>query len=103
MAHILSSAEDFKEKVLDSNEPILVDFFATWCGPCQMLAPIIDELSHEVGETRVFKLDVDQLPEIAGQYGVMSIPTIKVFKNGKIIQESVGVRSKQEISRMIQN
>lgn len=103
MAHILSSAEDFKEKVLDSNEPILVDFFATWCGPCQMLAPIIDELSHEVGETRVFKLDVDQLPEIAGQYGVMSIPTIKVFKNGKIIQESVGVRNKQEILKMIQN
>ena len=101
MTHILSNT-DFDTKVLQSKKPVLVDFFATWCGPCQMLAPLIDELSHQVGEDQIFKIDVDQSPEIAGRYGVMSIPTLKVFKDGKVVEEAIGVRSKQDLLKMIE-
>ena len=82
MSEIVTSS-DFQSKVLDAQGPVLVDFFATWCGPCKMLAPTIDEVAGETaGEAAVYKLDIDQSPDIAQRYGVMSVPTLMVFENG---------------------
>ena len=101
MTHILTDA-DFEEKVLKSKDAVLVDFFAVWCGPCQMLAPTIDKLSQEVGAgAQVFKVDVDTAPDLASAYGIMSIPAIKLFKNGKVVEEVVGVKSKDDLMKMI--
>jgi len=94
--------DDFDAKVLKNSEVVLVDFFATWCGPCQSLAPILDELTQEIGEDRVFKVDVDQSPELASQYAVMSIPSIKIFKGGEVVEESMGMQSKEVLLGMIE-
>ena len=90
--------QNFKEEVLQSEKPVLIDFFATWCGPCKMMSPIIDEIAKEVGgEIKVGKVDVDENQELAIKYDVMSIPTIIIFKNGKAEKTFVGLRDKQEI------
>ena len=90
--------QNFKEEVLESEKPVLIDFFATWCGPCKMMSPIIDEIAKEVGsEIKVGKVDVDENQELAIKYDVMSIPTIIIFKNGKAEKTFVGLRDKQEI------
>jgi thioredoxin 1 len=95
---------DFDEKVLKSDTVTLVDFFATWCGPCQALIPVLDELSGELPSgAQIFKVDVDNDPELASQYGVMSIPALKVFKGGKVVEESMGVKSKEGLLEMIEN
>jgi len=94
--------DDFDAKVLKNSEVVLVDFFATWCGPCQGLAPILDELAKEIGEDRVFRVDVDQSPELASQYAVMSIPSIKIFKGGEVVEESMGMQSKEALLGMIE-
>ncbi|MCF7830461.1 thioredoxin [Candidatus Gracilibacteria bacterium] len=101
MAQIITK-DDFDSKVLKNPEVVLVDFFATWCGPCQGLAPILNELANDVGEDRVFKVDVDQSPELASEYGVMSIPTIKIFKGGEVVEESMGVQSKEALLGMME-
>ncbi len=101
MAQIVSSSE-FQSKVLDAAEPVLVDFFATWCGPCKMIAPTIDEVAAEVeGRARVVKVDIDASPDVAGRYGVMSVPTLMVFKNGQPVRQAVGVQPKQNLLAML--
>lgn len=96
------SATEFKSKVLEASEPVLVDFFATWCGPCRMMAPVIDEIANEkAGEVSVYKIDVDESPSIAQQYGIMSIPTFIVFRNGKPTAQILGARPKEDVLAML--
>ena len=92
------NSENFEKVVLNSEEPVLVDFFADWCGPCKMMAPIVEELATELeGKAKVGKLNVDENSDIAIEYNVMSIPTLIVFKNGKEEKRLVGVRDKEEL------
>lgn len=86
--------ENFEQEVLKSDVPVLVDFWAEWCGPCRMLVPIVDEIAEEVTHAKVGKVNVDEQPELAAQYGIMTIPTVLVFKNGEIAANSVGVKPK---------
>lgn len=97
------SDTNFKKEVLESDLPVLVDFWADWCGPCRMIAPIIEELAQEYkDEVKIGKLDVDGHPKTATQYGIMSIPTLVFFKGGKVMGQVVGVVSKQELKLKIE-
>ena len=94
--------DNFKKEVLDSDKPVLVDFWATWCMPCKMIAPIVNEISNEYnGKCKVAKLNIDDAMEIATRFGVMNIPTIILFKDGKEFTRIVGVASKEDILRKI--
>ncbi len=86
--------DNFEAEVLKSDAPVLVDFWAPWCGPCQLMGPVIEELAQEVTGSKIGKLNVDEHPEIAEQFGIMSIPTIKVFKSGQVVKEYIGVQAK---------
>ncbi len=101
MAVLHLTKENFEAEVLKSDKPVLVDFWATWCGPCQMVGPILDELGEEVTEAKIAKINVDEQPELAKEYRVMSIPTMMVFKGGKVDKREVGAKSKDEILAMI--
>jgi thioredoxin 1 len=95
---------NFKKEVLESNLPCLVDFWASWCGPCKMIAPFIDELAKEyAGKMKIGKIDVDVNPKVATEYGIMSIPTIVFFKNGKVLNQLAGAVSKLDLKRNIEN
>ncbi len=101
MSEIVSSA-DFQSKVLDSDQPVLVDFFATWCGPCKMIAPTLEEVAAEVeGRAKVYKVDIDQSQDIAVRYGVMSVPTLVVFEDGQPARQVVGVQFKQALLSLL--
>ena len=101
MSAILNK-ESFENEVLQAEMPVLVDFFATWCGPCKMLAPTLDELESEYeGKVKFVKVDIDQEPELTMGYGVMSVPTLMLFKDGKPSAASVGVRPKDELEAFI--
>lgn len=91
--------KEFNEKI--SNGKVLVDCFATWCGPCKMLSPIIDELAQEVNDYTFYKLDVDQNDNIAREYGIMSIPTLLIFENGELKNKLVGFKSKSELEEIL--
>lgn len=94
---------NFKKEVLESNLPVLVDFWATWCGPCKAIAPLIDELAKEyAGKMKIGKVDVDTNSKIATEYGIMSIPTIIFFKNGKVMNQLVGGVNKSELKRQVE-
>ncbi len=94
--------QTFASQVLDGGNPVLVDFWAVWCGPCRALAPVVDELAEKfAGSATIGKLDVDANPEAAKQYGITSIPTILIFKNGKVVNQLIGVRSVQEYEQIL--
>ena len=96
------SAVDFEDEVLKNEKPVLVDFWATWCGPCRMIAPIIDQLANEYdGRAVVGKVDVDEEPELARRYGVMSIPTLVVIKNGEVVNKVIGAVPKPKLAAML--
>lgn len=98
MSVLKISKENFEEEVLKADKPVIIDFYADWCGPCRMMSPIIDEIAEEKASSiKVGKINVDENQELAMKYGVMSIPTIIVIKNGKVDKTFVGVRSKSEI------
>ncbi|MBR5617304.1 MAG: thioredoxin [Oscillospiraceae bacterium] len=92
---------NFHEEVMKSEKPVLVDFWASWCGPCRMVGPIIDEIAAEHPEYKVVKINVDEEPELAGRFQVVSIPTLMVVKNGQIVSQSAGARPKNQILAMI--
>ena len=95
------NTQNFQELVLNSAKPVLVDFYADWCGPCKMLTPVIEQIAAESDAYEVYKLNVDEAPEIAARYGVMSIPTLIVFKDGKESGKTIGVQSKQTILNLL--
>ena len=95
--------ESFENAIKGAKTPVLVDFFATWCGPCKMLAPVLESVQDEIGEkTKIYKLDVDEGMEVAKRFGIMSVPTMIIFKNGEEVERLVGLRSKSEIIATIE-
>ena len=101
MAAIELTSENFEQEVLQADKPVLVDFWASWCGPCKMLSPVIEEISEERSDIKVGKVNIDEHPELAQKYGVMSIPTVLVLKNGEEVNKSVGVVPKKALLDLI--
>ena len=101
MSVIKNSKENFASEVLNSNKPVLLDFYADWCGPCRMVGPIVSEIANERSDVKVGKINVDEQPELAAQFQVMSIPMLAVIKNGKLENQVVGYRSKEQIEAML--
>lgn len=94
--------EEFKKEVLESDKPVVVDFFATWCGPCRMQLPIVEQFGEERKDVKVVKINVDENHELASEYGVMSIPNILVFKNGEMVHNVVGLQSKDRLAELVE-
>lgn len=101
MAHVTLTKDNFAQEVLRSEQPVLVDFWASWCGPCMALAPTIDEIANEQTQVKVGKVNVDDEPELSRQYRIMSIPTLILFKDGEPVRREVGGKDKEEILKMI--
>lgn len=101
MSVIKINKENFASEVLNSNKPVLLDFYADWCGPCRMVGPIVSEIANERSYVKVGKINVDEQPELAAQFQVMSIPMLAVIKNGKLENQVVGYRSKEQIEAML--
>lgn len=101
MSAINVNLKNFNEEVLNSEKTVLVDFWAPWCGPCRMVVPIVEEIANEHPEIKVAKINVDEQGELAARFGVSSIPTLMVFKDGKIVSQSIGARPKHQILAML--
>lgn len=101
MAVMVINKENFQNEVLNSNKPVLLDFYADWCGPCRMVGPIVEEIAGERSDIKVGKINVDEQSELAAQFGVMSIPILAVIKNGEVVNRSVGARPKEQILAML--
>ena len=101
MSVIKISKENFASEVLNSNKPVLLDFYADWCGPCRMVSPIVDEIAEERADIKVGKINVDEESELAERFGIFSIPALVVIKDGKIVNQSVGARPKAQILAML--
>lgn len=102
MAALHLTKENFEKEVMQESKPVLIDFWAAWCGPCQMLLPTIEELAGEVTDVKICKVNVDEEPELAERYQIMTIPTLQFMKNGQVVSKQVGVKSKEEIKKIIQ-
>jgi thioredoxin 1 len=102
MSRVINSNE-FQENVLNGNEAVLVDFFAEWCGPCKMIAPVLEELSNEMkGKAKIFKVDVDKSRDLAQKYGVMAVPTLIIFKDGKAVDKIMGFQPKEALKARLE-
>ena len=101
MAAMHINMENFENEVMRSEKPVLLDFFAPWCGPCRELGPVVEELAEELSEVKVAKVNVDEERELAKKYRVFSIPTLVVIKAGEVVNKAVGARSKEEIMQML--
>lgn len=103
MSVLTITQNNFENEVLKSDKPVLLDFWASWCGPCRMLSPVVDEIAEENPQIKVGKINVDEEGDLAASFGVMSIPTLVVIKNGQVVNQSVGVVPKQKILAMLQS
>lgn len=101
MSTITITNTNFEQEVLKSDKPVLVDFWASWCGPCRMVSPVVEEIANENPGIKVGKVNVDEQPELAQRFGVMSIPTLIVFKNGQVVNQSVGARPKAALLELL--
>ena len=101
MSALNINAGNFHEEVMDSDRPVLLDFWAAWCGPCRMVGPVVEEIADERDDIKVGKVNVDEEQELAAQFGVMSIPTLVVIKDGKVVNQVVGARPKASILAML--
>lgn len=101
MSVITVNKENFQKEVMESDRPVLIDFWASWCGPCRMVSPIVDEIADEHPEIKVCKINVDEESELAAQFGVMSIPSLFVIKEGKVTNQSVGALPKNQILELL--
>lgn len=102
MAHVQINENNFHEEVEAASGLVLLDFYATWCGPCKMLAPVLDAISEEMADVKVCKSDVDEASDLAAKFGVQSIPTVVLFKNGEVVDGFVGFRAKEQIVPMLE-
>ena len=102
MSALNITKNNFHEEVMNSDKPVLLDFWAGWCGPCRMLSPVVDEIAEENEEFKVCKVNVDEQQELASEFKIMTIPTLMVFKNGELQSRSMGVKPKEEILEMLQ-
>ncbi len=101
MSVMVVTKDNFQKEVLESDIPVLLDFWAPWCGPCRMVSPLVDEIAGEISDAKVGKVNVDEQPELAAQFKIMSIPTLVVMKDGKVASTSVGAKPKAEILNML--
>ena len=101
MAVLTITKENFKTEIVESGKPVLLDFWASWCAPCMMQSPVVDTIAEEHPEIKVGKVNVDEQPELASRFGVVSIPTLVVMKNGKIVDQAIGARPKNAILGML--
>ncbi len=102
MYSISVNKENFQKEVLESKEPVLLDFYANWCGPCRMVLPIVEQIAEEYPEYKVCKVNVDEQPELASQFSVMSIPALFVLRDGKVVNQSLGAQPKEQILSMLE-
>ena len=103
MPTLTITKDNFETEVMKSGIPVLIDFWAAWCGPCKMIAPVINEISDEVSNVKIGKVNVDEEPEIAAKFNIMSIPTLVVVKNGSVVSQTLGAKPKAAILQMLEN